>query len=178
MLPLLALLAGAGAEQLLGAVRARAQMLLALVALGAAVPALQFVWLTWVAPQQLPLGAFPDRWEYITGWPSGYALRAAAAGLAARNVPVTVVTVDQGSWERLQAHLPYGSQVSAVVWPMQEWQAGILPPGMQRDDLLLLDHPRDDALPQQLGVSLSAVETYYRPQREAWVTLYRVQPAP
>jgi len=43
---------------------------------------------------------------------------------------------------------------------------------------LLLDHPRDDALPQQLGVSLSAVETYYRPQREAWVTLYRVQPAP
>ncbi len=178
MLPLLALLAGAGAEQLLGAVRARAQMLLSLVALGAAVPALQFVWLTWVAPQQLPLGAFPDRWEYITGWPSGYALRAAAAGLAARNVPVTVVTVDQGSWERLQAHLPYGSQVSAVVRPLQEWRAGILPPGMQRDDLLLLDHPRDDALPQQLGVSLSAVETYYRPQREAWVTLYQLQPAP
>ncbi|GBL18902.1 hypothetical protein EMGBS3_06080 [Anaerolineaceae bacterium] len=178
VLPLLALLAGAGAERLLGAASARAQMLLSLLALGAAVPALQFVMLTWVAPQQLPLGAFPDRWEYITGWPSGFALRAVAAELAGRNAPLTVITVDQGSWERLQAHLPYGSQVRAVVRPLKDWRAGRVPPGMQPDDLLLLDHPRDDGVPQQLGVGLSAVETYYRPQRESWVTLYRVQPAP
>lgn len=178
MLPLLALLAGAGAEKLLGGASARAQRLLSIVALGAAVPALQFMWLTWVAPQQLPLGAFPDRWEYITGWPSGFALRAAAAGLAARNTPLTVIAVDQGSWERMQAHLPYGSQVKAVVWPPKDWRNGSGPPGVQPNDLLLLDHPRDDAVPQQLGVGLSAVETYYRPQRESWVTLYRVQPAP
>ena len=178
MLPLLALLAGAGAERLLGAASARARLLLALVAIGAAGPALQFMWFTWVAPQQLPLGAFPDRWEYITGWPSGFALRAAAAGLAARNAPLTVIAVDQGSWERMQAHLPYGSQVKAVVWQPKDWRAGSGPPGMQPDDLLLLDHPRDDAVPQQLGVRLSAVETYYRPQRESWVTLYLVQSAP
>jgi 4-amino-4-deoxy-L-arabinose transferase-like glycosyltransferase len=178
MLPLLALLAGAGAEKLLGAASARAQPLLSIVALGAAVPAMQFVWLTWVAPQQLPLGAFPDRWEYITGWPSGFALRAAAAGLAARNTPLTVIAVDQGSWERMQAHLPYGSQVKAVVWPPKDWRNGSGPPGMQPDDLLLLDHPRDDAVPQQLSVGLSAVETYYRPQHESWVTLYRMRPAP
>ena len=178
MLPLLALLAGAGAEWLLGDASARARLLLALVAIGAAGPALQFMWFTWVAPQQLPLGAFPDRWEYITGWPSGFALRAAAAGLAARNAPLTVIAVDQGSWERMQAHLPYGSQVKAVVWQPKDWRAGSGPPGMQPDDLLLLDHPRDDAVPQKLGVRLSAAETYYRPQRESWVTLYRVQPAP
>ena len=68
--------------------------------------------------------------------------------------------------------------MKAVVWQPKDWRAGSGPPGMQPADLLLLDHPRDDAVPQQLGVRLSAVETYYRPQRESWVTLSLVQSAP
>ena len=65
---------------------------------------------------------------------------------------------------------------AAVLPPLTEVRDpihGAIP--ISRDELLVLDHPKDDADLAALEVDFQPVQTYPRPGGESWLTVYELE---
>lgn len=126
-----------------------------------------FMWVGWRHPEKLNLPE-RDRWQYVTGWPSGYGFREIAASFMARDEPITLSTLDLGGKERFDAYL-LGKTSQVVAKPYEA--------GMSLDNVLLvIDLPKDNQQLAGLPFSLVEISRYPRPGGESALVLYRVEP--
>lgn len=123
-----------------------------------------FLWKGWTDPLALPLTA-PDRWQYITGWPSGYAFNDLAQHYLSLGERVTLSTLDLGGEQRLTGYLDGRSEVVAT----RQYQ-----PGMPLDGVLLIvDTPKDNAELPTYNLDLIEVARFPRPGGESALVVYR-----
>ena len=134
-------------------------------------PSLEFVLRTWSSPEQLVLPQ-RDKWEYVTGWPSGYGFREIVDDYDPSAAPLQLVTLDLGGRQRFQAYLPPESLVTPVWISPEEFEAGVSPEAHAGRALLVLDHPKDDDDFERLELSLVEIGRYPRPGGESWLTVY------
>lgn len=127
-----------------------------------------FILRSWYATNTLPLPV-NDRWQYISGWPSGYGFREIAEEMIARSKPVQLVTLDLGGEQRFEAYL-----LGRTSWVT----AGRFKPGMSFDDnsLLIIDTPKDDQELSDLSLKLTEITRYPRPGGDSALVIYRVAP--
>ncbi len=134
-------------------------------------PSLGFVVRAWSSPEQLGLPQ-RDKWEYVTGWPSGYGFREIAEDYEPSAALLQLVTLDLGGRQRLQAYLPPDSLVTPVWISLEDFEAGVRPEAHMGRALLVLDHPKDDHAIERLDLSLAEIGRYPRPGGESWLTVY------
>ncbi len=162
--PLAVALAGAG----LAALTAKPKS--AWVALGLILlisPGLLFAWQGWTQPSTLSLPR-NDRWQYITGWPSGYGVRELADEMVEQNESLQLVTLSFANWEKLEAYLIGRTDRVGV---------RLYKPGLQLgNSLLVVDEPEDNSSLAKLGLTLTEIARYPRPSNESAVVLYRIEP--
>ena len=138
-------------------------------------PGARFISRGWEDPQGLLIPHY-ERWEYITGWPSGYGFREIALDFHERGETVHLATFDLGGQQRLDSYLPPGSAVTAVRVSPDELAAGVRLGSLQGRMLLALDHPKDDNDLSWLDLSLTEIVTYPRPGNESHLTVYEIVP--
>lgn len=128
-----------------------------------------FAWRGWTQPITLSL-PLDDRWQYITGWPSGYGFREIAEDVIARDEPATLVTLDLGGQERFDGYLlGRTDKVTAKQYR----------PGMSLTNVLLvIDTPKDDQDLAAMNLTLTEIARYPRPGGESALVVYRVTPPP
>ena len=128
-----------------------------------------FAWRGWTQPTTLSL-PLDDRWQYITGWPSGYGFREIAENVIARDEPATLVTLDLGGQERFDGYLlGRTDKVTAKQYR----------PGMSLTNVLLvIDTPKDDQDLAAMNLTLTEIARYPRPGGESALVVYRVTPPP
>lgn len=136
-------------------------------------PGARFLDQAWNAPRDLQIPK-NERWEYITGWPSGYGFREVALDYHAKGVPVQLATFDLGGWQRLRAYLPPGSSVTPVRISPDEFENGSTIDERMGPTFLVLDHPKDDEHLSFLTLSLTPIVTYRRPGNESRLTVYSI----
>jgi hypothetical protein len=163
-MPLWVLLAAIGWGRLL---ERRPLWLTAGLTVLAALPGLLFVGRAFTEPDTLPLSP-ADRWQYITGWPSGYGFNDVAEAALQQNEPLTLVTLDLGGQQRLKGYL-LGR--TPIITPLRFKRGADL-----TNVWLLLDRPKDDEDIERLNLNLVEIARYPRPGGESAVVVYRVEP--
>lgn len=137
-------------------------------------PGISFLFHVWNSPHDLPMHK-DERWEYITGWPSGYGFREIAQSYHARGETVQLATFDLGGWQRLSVYLPPWSDVTPVRVSPDEFASGITPNANLGRLLLVLDHPKDDEHLSRLHLDLTTLATYPRPGHESVLKVYAIE---
>ena len=138
-------------------------------------PGARFISRGWEDPHGLLIPHY-ERWEYITGWPSGYGFREIALDFHERGEAVHLATFDVGGRQRLATYLPPGSAVTPVRVSPDELAAGVRLGPSQGRMLLVLDHPKNDNDLSWLDLSLTEIVTYPRPGNESHLTVYEIVP--
>lgn len=162
--PMIAIAAGAGLAHLTARWKPIGLAVGAVVMLGSGAA---FAWQGWTQPELLTLPE-RDRWQYITGWPSGYGFREIAADTIARGEAATLVTLDLGGEERFAGYLlGRTDQVTA-----RRYVEGMSLEGIT----LVIDTPKDDQELSAKGWKLVEIARYPRPGGESALVVYRVNP--
>ncbi len=162
--PLIVVLAGAGLAKLSNRWPLWASAMAMILVLGSGI---QFAWQGWTRPESLQLTE-RDRWQYITGWPSGYGFREIAADALARSETVNLVTLDLGGQQRFEGYL-LGRTDQVVA---KRYAAGMSLAG----SLLIIDTPKDDQDLAALNLDLIEMTRYPRPGGESALVVYRESP--
>ncbi len=162
--PLIVVLAGAGLAKLSNRWPLWASAMAMILVLGSGI---QFAWQGWTRPESLQLTE-RDRWQYITGWPSGYGFREIAMDALARGEAVNLVTLDLGGQQRFEGYL-LGRTDQVVA---KRYAAGMSLAG----SLLIIDTPKDDQDLAALNLDLIEMTRYPRPGGESALVVYRESP--
>lgn len=126
-----------------------------------------FLWQGWTDPTTLRLPD-TDRWQYITGWPSGYGFREIADDMIARGEAAHLLTLDLGGQQRFDGYL-FGRTTIVT--------AARYEPGIPLNNaLLVIDTPKDDADLAALKLNLIEVAQYPRPGNESALVIYKTAP--
>ncbi|MEK9164058.1 MAG: hypothetical protein AAB342_01755, partial [Chloroflexota bacterium] len=162
--PLIVILAGAGLATLSNRWPLWASAMAMILLLGSG---FQFAGQSWQRPETLQLTE-RDRWQYITGWPSGYGFREIAADALARGEAANLVTLDLGGLQRFEGYL-LGRTDQVIA---KQYAAGMSLAG----SLLIIDTPKDDQDVAALNLDLIEMTRYPRPGGESALVVYRVKP--
>ena len=136
-------------------------------------PSTQFMWASWTEPDKLIL---PDRdkWEYITGWPSGYGFREIAQYYDNSNSDKTLLTLDLGGQQRLAAYLPPGSRITPLWKPPDKLMVDLNANVITDNLLLIIDSPKDNGTIDDLGLNLLPLLEYPRPGDDSKLIIAKI----
>ena len=139
-------------------------------------PAYQFITISWNEPHQLQL---PDRdkWEYVTGWPSGYGFQEIAKYYQQSPENILLITLDLGGQQRLNTYLPPNSPITPV-WTPPDKLESYLNTINNKNYVIIIDSPKDNATVNELNINLSTILEFPRPNKGSSLIITKIQKKP